>query len=89
MKKEMTTVAIGGLVAFLVAVTVTWASAEQEEQTSEKSWAALPMKCVALTAEDYQAYAECPQDTPLTLVEWCSGDCGTDDAKVRICCAPQ
>ena len=44
-----------------------------------------PMACSAHPSEDYQAYASCPAGTE-SFLEWCSGDCNDDDARVRICC---
>ena len=44
-----------------------------------------PNSCVAYTSEDYEDYVPCPPRSEV-FVEWCSGDCNDDDARVRICC---
>lgn len=43
------------------------------------------LNCVALPAEDHQDFPSCDAGY-YELMKWCSGDCGSDDAKVTICC---
>lgn len=41
--------------------------------------------CRALPREDFEEYATC-DDNEYQLMNWCSGDCNADDARVTVCC---
>ena len=43
------------------------------------------LRCEALPAEEHQPQPRCQSGFP--LAEWCSGDCGGDDARVTLCCS--
>ncbi len=44
------------------------------------------LQCTALPAEETQPPRQCGAGQ-FKLVEWCSGDCNSDDARVTICCS--
>lgn len=43
------------------------------------------LQCKAYPTEEHHPPKQCTAET-FKLVEWCSGDCNADDARVTICC---
>ena len=56
-----------------------------KEVSEVKQIANKKLKCRAIPKEDKKKYGKC-SDNEFKLAQWCSGDCGGDDAKVTICC---
>lgn len=44
------------------------------------------LQCEAHPVEEFQPTKQC-EAGQFKLVEWCSGDCNKDDARVTICCS--
>lgn len=44
------------------------------------------LSCSAHPSEEHSGFASCPSGKYM-LVNWCSGDCSSDDARVVICCS--
>ena len=43
------------------------------------------LQCEAFPREEFESATACDDGT-FKLLEWCSGDCSSDGAKVTICC---
>ncbi len=42
--------------------------------------------CLAIPREDFVSIGTCPKEYPAVLTDFCTGDCGGRDARIRICC---
>jgi len=63
-----------------------WRSKDLVTEVSElKQLANKKLKCRAIPTEERRNYGTC-SNNEFKLVQWCSGDCTGDDAKVTICC---